>query len=221
MANGRILITGSGVSKGFCKEQDIVVLDSRGKKISGKRDPSSEVAIHLCVYEERPEINAVFHAHPPGCVACTIAGVSLAQCILPEVILSVGSIPTTEYATPTSLEGPEVVREFLKKGYNAIILDRHGSLTLGKDLFEAYNRLETMEQAANVTILARQMGSVRTLSRDQVQKLVDIRRQFGHQAPTNCCEDCNVCREVEEASKPPDTKLIEIVTEEVRKVLDR
>lgn len=169
----RIITTPRGLSKGFLTKDQLVVINRRGKKISGTLEPSSEVLMHLCVYEERKDVNAIIHAHPPISTAFSIAGVSLAKCVLPEVVCTLGAIPTTDYATPSTEEVPEVIRGLIKN-YDALILDRHGTLTVGKDLFEAYMKLEKVEHTASVTLAARQLGNVRLLPQEEVEKLERI-----------------------------------------------
>lgn len=169
----RLLITPSGVHKGFLKPELMIVTDLKGKKISGGGRASQEILMHLKVYEERQDISAVVHAHPIFCIAHTLAGLDLGKDHLPEVVLSVGEIPVVPYTTPTSYEVPERIREFIRK-HDALILDRHGVLCLGKDLWDAFNKLERMEHVAQVMFAARQMGPLRHLSSEQLQKLMNI-----------------------------------------------
>lgn len=169
----RLLITPSGVHKGFLKPEDLIVTDIQGNKISGNRSASAEIQMHIGVYEERKDIRAVLHAHPIYCIAFTLTGITLGRDYLPEVILSVGEIPIVPYTTPTSYEVPEKIREYIKS-YDAVILDRHGALTIGKDLFNAFCKLERMEHVAQTMFAARQLGPLRHLSSDQLQKLKTI-----------------------------------------------
>ncbi|MFQ5646991.1 MAG: class II aldolase/adducin family protein [bacterium] len=209
----RILTTPTGVSKGSVTEDDLVITDLEGNRISGKREPSSEIRIHLCVYNMRPDVKAVIHAHPPISTAFSIAGVSIAQCILPEVILTLGSIPTTRYATPTTEEGPEVVTEYIGN-YDAMILDHHGSLTVGRNLEEAYLRLEKVEHAAEITLYARQLGPVRQLDRQQVDRLLSMRKEMGKKLPD--FRHCGLCVNRRDKEQNPDAFQVDeekIVTE--------
>jgi len=119
-----------------------------GPRTRANRDlrPTSETPMHLEAYRRRPEINAVVHAHPPLTVALSIAGASLAECMVPEVIVTLGLIPTTQYATPSSEENARAIRDLIG-GHDAIILQRHGTLTVGRDLLDAFFKLQTVEQA--------------------------------------------------------------------------
>ena len=188
----RILITPSGFCKGDLTERDLIICDKNGKKIEGKYSVTSEIMIHLEVYRQRADINAVVHAHPPLATAFSLAGTSLAQCILPEVVLTLGSIPTTEYATPTTKEGPGVIRDLVKTN-DAMILDRHGSLTIGKDIWSAYFKLEKIEHTAKVTFIARQLGPVKTLTPRQTQKVISKATEFGVSEEAIRCYNCGGC----------------------------
>lgn len=219
LSKNRLLTTPSGLSKGFLTPDQLVVTNFAGEKLSGKLKPSSEIRMHLCVYEERPDINAVIHAHPPLCTAFSIAGVSLAKCILPEVVLTLGSVPTTRYATPTTAEGPEVVKEHIKD-YDAIILDRHGSLTVGEDLMSAYMKLEKIEHAARVTLYARQLGNVNLLTKDQIQKLHRARKELGLKERPSNCVNCGACLGRNKAASKPegvDSNIIDVIVAEILK----
>ena len=140
LPENRILITPSGVNKRFVESNQFIITDIEGKLIDGETKPSSEIQMHLTVYRQRQDIHAVVHAHPPYCVAFSIAGISLETPYLPEVVLTLGKIPTAEYATPTTKDVAESVKELIKE-YDAIILERHGTVTLGKDIYQAYNYL--------------------------------------------------------------------------------
>ena len=174
----RILATPSGVSKGDVTPESLLVCDLEGNKLSGDGKVTSEVLLHLAVYEARSDLDAVVHAHPPYATAVTVAGVSLAEPVLPEVAVTFGKIPTAAYATPASAEGPEVIRELIKD-YDAMLLDRHGTLTAGRDPWEAYFRLEKVEHAAQVVFLAHQFGGVRTMSKDEIKRLVVALERHG------------------------------------------
>jgi len=184
LSEDRVLSTPSGFSKGFLSPAQLVITDMEGKRVPSNepasRDlkPTSELLMHLEAYRQRPDIGAVIHAHPPICVALSIAGISLAKCLLPEVIVTLGLIPTTEYATPSSAEGPQVIRDLIVN-HDALILRRHGTLTVGKDPFDAYLKLEKMEYAAYVTLILYQLGKETLLPPAEVAKLLRMRREKG------------------------------------------
>jgi L-fuculose-phosphate aldolase len=195
MADGRILATPTGVNKGYLTEADVIVVDRSGRKLSGTREPSSELAMHLAAYDVRPDVRAVVHAHPTNCIAFSLAGVSLAQCLLPEIVFTFGAIPTTAYTTPTTQEVPDEVKRWLCD-FDAMILDRHGSLTVGADVYDAYDKLERMEHVAEITFRARQLGPIRPLSNEQVQRLQQVGRELGlktRKLEARPCDTCNAC----------------------------
>jgi len=116
MDDGRIVATPTGIHKGYMSEADLIVIDRAGKKLQGTREPSSEIQMHLAAYDVRPDVRAVVHAHPTNCIAFSLAGISLAQCLLPEIVFTFGAIPTTAYTTPTTDEVPREVRRWLCDG---------------------------------------------------------------------------------------------------------
>ena len=158
----------------------------------GRGVPSSELRMHLLVYRVRPDVAAAVHAHPVHAVALSLVGVSLAGCLLPETVLSLGSVPTAGYATPTTEEVPESLRHLLEKS-NAIVLARHGTLTLGADLTQAYNRLESLEHTAHITAVARAIGPVSVLSQQERQRLEDAARALGIETENLVCSGCETC----------------------------
>ena len=217
---GRILTTASGVSKGFLKDEHIVVVDGDGELLFGNYKPSSELKMHLIAYKLRPELKAIVHAHPPTCTAFTIAGISLAKCILPEVVMTLGVIPTADYATPTTGEVPESIKDYIMK-YDAIILDRHGAITVSKtDVFDAYYKLEKIEHTAEVTLKARQLGRVKTLNEEQIGKLTDVSGIAREKLCPSTCVNCGACNasgnKVEASPNAEETATLEeLIREEV------
>src|SRR4030042_2197969 len=175
----RLLTTPSGVNKGWVKEEQIITVDLNGRLVEGSGRPTSELAMHLTVYRLRPEVQAVVHAHPPLATAFTIAGVSLEEQVLPEVVLNLGVILTAAYATPSSPEGPEAIRELIKT-HDALLLERHGAVTVGADLMEAYNKMEKLEHTALVLLLAHLLGGVRVLPPEEVAKLLSLKLKMDH-----------------------------------------
>jgi len=187
----RFLITPSGSCLGELKAEQLVYIDVEGRVLSGGK-PTGELAMHLAAYRERPDINAVLHAHPPITTGFTVAGESLARCVIPEVVVIFGTIPTTDYATISTEEGAKVIRDLIRE-HDALILDRHGTITVGKSLIEAYRKLEKVEYCAQVTLVARQLGKVRTLSPEQIQKLEAVRQKYGYQGQKSLCQECGIC----------------------------
>jgi len=198
LGSDRLLCTPSGFSKGFLNADQLLVIDMQGNKVgtnfgaSRELVPSSEIRLHLECYRQRADVQAVVHAHPPSAISCTLVGISLAKCILPEVVYDLGTIPTLPYATPTSLEGPERIRELIPS-YDALMLERHGSVTVGKSLWEAYMRLERLEHSALIALQANAVQPVMPLSDGQIQKLAQMRKSVFSQRGRDVCAECNAC----------------------------
>ncbi len=201
LRSNRILSTPSGLSKGFLAPEQLVVTDLEGRTVPSyepvRRDlkPTSELLMHLEAYRQRPDIGAVVHAHPPICVALSIAGISLAQCLLPEVVVTLGLVPTARYATPSSAEGPGAIKDLIAN-HDALIIQRHGTLTVGKDPFDAYLKLEKVEHLAHVTLILRQLGRETPLPPAEISKLLQMRREKGlarEGEEEDFCASCGVC----------------------------
>jgi len=186
------VVTPSGVNKGFLKPADLVVVDLDGRLVKGHARPSSEVRVHLAAYWVRPEVGAVVHAHPPTAVAFTIAGVSLAQCVIPEAIITLGEVGVAPYVTPTT-DALAAEVERLLVDHDVVMMDRHGSVTLGKDVFEAYDRLEALEHTARITFMARALGPLKPLPREEVERLRALGQAMGWRSNFASCEGCTVC----------------------------
>ena len=191
LGKGRLLVTPSGLSKGFLQPGDLVVTDLAGRPV-GAGKPSSEIKMHVFVYARRPDVEAVVHGHPPIATALALAGVSLAQCVLSESCLVLGAVPTARYATPSTTEVTDALRPLVGAA-NAVVMDRHGALTMGRTLEEAYNRLETLEHTAKITHAARALGPVTPLPEAEVEKLRGVARALGLPEPAGGCGGCNAC----------------------------
>ncbi len=206
LPSGDILCTKAGCHKGFLTDDDLVVVDRKGRKVRGAGKPTSEMSMHLACYDERPDVRAVVHTHPPISIAFTIAGVSMARCVLPEVVLTLGTVPTVTYATTGTTDLAELVRQSIRN-HDAILMDRHGAVCVGTSLLEAYCRLETMEHTALITKTARDLGAVRELPPEEAVALrsMGLKRyggppnavakadQPGADLPSSClsCTGCN------------------------------
>src|SRR3954464_9970397 len=187
----RLLRPPTNVCKGFMNEQMMVVTGLDGKKISGERNPSSEMQMHLEVYRQRADIHAVVHAHPPVATAFAVAGIPLDRAVLAGVVTTLGSVPIAEYATPSTAELPEAVRKYVKS-HDGMLLANHGALTVGTDLYSAYYKMETIEHFAHISLVARMLGRENLISRDEVMRLQELRGTYGIKAPAPICLDADV-----------------------------
>jgi L-fuculose-phosphate aldolase len=211
----RILTTPTAVSKGFMTPEMCVVTDLAGVKVRGERNASSELKMHLEVYQQRPDVGAVVHAHPPTATGFAVAGVPLNRAVLAEVITTLGGIPIAPYATPSTAELPAAIRQYIG-AHDGMLLANHGALAVAKDLFGAYYRMETIEHFAKISLVARSLGRENLLSRDEVTRLQNLRGMYGISSPAPvCAEDAGpgaACQPVEApvsaARLVPDTPVL-------------
>lgn len=177
MSDGSILITPAGRPKGELLPEELVLLDSSGKKLSGNQQGSSEKEMHLHVYRQRADVMACVHSHPPFATAFAVAGIEIDSALLPELVLFVGPIPLTDYAPP----GTDAVARSLEphlETANAFLLRNHGLLTIGRTISEAWLRHETVEHAAEVLHHARLLGSMHKIPGDDLQRLEAMRKRL-------------------------------------------
>lgn len=170
----RFLVTPSGSCLGELQPQDLLYVAGDGTVLAGRQQVTTELPMHLAVYAERADVGAVVHAHPVSATALSLAGITLDVPALPELMLHLGAIPTAPYATLATAEGAAAVRE-LARDHDALILDRHGTLTLGADLTAAYRNLERLEHSAEIVWAARLLGEVRTLSAQELSAIERLR----------------------------------------------
>lgn len=173
------LITASGVCKGRLTPEDILWLNMDGSLRRGAagRRPSSETPMHLEVYRQRPDVFAVLHAHPVFATTLTVAGQSLPLDVLPEVLLALGEVPVTAYATPSSHEDAEVIRDLIRD-HDALLLRQHGSLTVGPHLEAALTHLERIEHVAEVYWRASMLGHVARIPAEAQARLKALRDEM-------------------------------------------
>lgn len=168
-----ILITASGKNKGEINEKDILQIDLNGKLLKGEGKISTEVKMHLYSYKKRKDVNAVVHCHPVFVTSFALTGKTINSKILPEVFLSLGKIPLCKYATPSTDEVPKSLEPYIEY-CNSFLLQNHGALTFGKNLTEAYFRMEKLEHAAEIFYRAELLGGVKLLSKNNINKLLSI-----------------------------------------------
>lgn len=179
LSDNEFLCTPTGVSKGFMTPEYICKVDAEGKVIEANDGfrPSSEVKMHIRVYQERPDVNAVVHAHPMYATSFAIAGKGLTQKIMPEAVISLGEVPLTPYGTPSTMEIPEAISPYLQD-YDAVLLANHGALSYAGTLLDAYHKMESLEFYARLLYQSQMLGGPKEFSDEQVERLYEIRRQF-------------------------------------------
>ncbi|MDR2750673.1 MAG: class II aldolase/adducin family protein [Clostridiales bacterium] len=239
--------TPTGVSKGFMTPDMILKVDKQGRLLepNSKYRISSEFKMHLGVYRNRPDVNAVVHAHPPVATAHAVCGKALNSMIMPEVIIFLGDVPLTDYGTPSTEEIPNAIEGAIQN-HDAVLLENHGALSVGINLTQAYFRMETLEYWAKINLYAAQLGGANELNQNQVKRLVQLRSEMKLPGRHPGCPTCknngtpschsntgvaNSCREVAPASRPVspapaaapalDEETIRAVTRQVMAALGR
>ena len=194
-------VTPTGVSKGFMTPEMICKVDGQGnlKEANGPWKPSSEFKMHLKDNQQRPDVNAVVHAHPPIATSFAIAGIPLTQPIMPEAVISLGCVPIAEYGTPSTMEIPDNLEKYLPY-FDAVLLENHGALTWSTDLNAAYMKMESVEFYAQLLYQSKVLGGPKEFDEKNIKKLYEIRRKFGMAGkhPANLClnkdgHNCHNC----------------------------
>lgn len=183
--------TPTGVSKGFMTPDMILKVDGKGNMLepNAKYKPSSEFKMHLRVYAERPDVNAVVHAHPPIATAHAVAGLGLDSYIMPEAVISLGTVPLTRYGTPSTMEIPDAISEEIQT-HDAVLLQNHGALSMGPTLLAAYFKMESLEFFAKVSFYANQLGGGREFTCEEIEKLLQVRKKMGLPGRHPGCARC-------------------------------
>ena len=194
ISDNEFLCTPTGVSKGFMTPDYICKIDGDGKILHANPGfkPSSEIKMHLRVYKHRPDVKSVVHAHPIYATSFAIAGIPLTQPIMPEAIIALGCVPIAEYGTPSTDEIPDAVEKYLQY-YDAVLLENHGALTYSDSLLAAYHKMESVEFYAELLFKAKQLGGPKEFSKEQIEKLYEIRRKFNLSGkhPADLCAKVN------------------------------
>ncbi|HZD31152.1 MAG TPA: class II aldolase/adducin family protein [Candidatus Angelobacter sp.] len=177
LCDGNFLCTPTLMSKGMMSADDMVVVDALGQKVSGSRNVSSEIAMHLFVYRNRADVNAVVHAHPPTATGFAAAGIPLDSALCSEIIIALGTVPLANYETPGTPELAEALAP-LVGGHDAILMANHGVVAYGADLLTAYMNMETVEHYAKIALVTHMLGRQRPLSETHVSKLREIRMKY-------------------------------------------
>ena len=173
------LCTPTGVSKGFMTPEYICKVDAKGNILEANEGfrPSSEIKMHMRIYEKRPDVKAVVHAHPMYATTFAIAGKPLMEPIMPEAVIFLGGVPLAKYGTPSTMEIPDAVEEFLED-YDAVLLENHGALTYSDSLLNADHKMESVEFYARLMYQTMAIGGPQILSDERVEQLYEIRRNM-------------------------------------------
>lgn len=180
LEDGSFMATPTGLSKSFITPEKLVRIDREGnvlEALEGYR-PSSEIKMHLRCYEERADVGAVLHAHPPAATGYAVANIPLDEYSMIETVLTLGSIPVTPYGTPSTYEVPDAIAPYLGE-HDALLLQNHGALTVGADVVTAYYRMETLELFAKISLNAHLLGGAKELSGENIDRLISMRQGYG------------------------------------------
>lgn len=188
LSDDRVLCSPTQISKGFMKPEDIVIVDMDGNQMAGRRKATSEVKIHLFIYRNRPDVYSVVHVHPPHATAFAVAHRELPKCILPEVEVFLGEIPMAPYETTGTWEFAHTIAPWVRN-HDAFLLTNHGAVTVGQDPYDAYYKMETLDQYSRILLLAKQLGDWKSIGQRGIDELLSLKARYGIADPRDC-EPC-------------------------------
>jgi L-fuculose-phosphate aldolase len=187
-----VICTPTLISKGFMTPDDLCLVDMEGNQIGGRRKRTSEVKLHLAIMQQRPDIKAVVHCHPPHATAFGVAREPIPQCVLPEVEIFIGEVPIAKYAIPGSEEFAQTVLPFVCKA-NVIILANHGTVSFGEDVERAYWWTEILDAYCRILMLAKGLGRISYFTEPEATALLGLKQQWGLKDPRTGMKDCDIC----------------------------
>lgn len=181
MEDGTFWITPSGISKSFITPEKLIRVNEAMEKLEGAEGlvPSSEIKMHMRCYQEREDVGAVVHAHPPTATGYAVANKPLDEYSMIETVIAIGSIPVTPFGTPSTYEVPEAIAPYLTQ-HDVLLLQNHGALTVGCDLITAYYRMETLELFAKISLNAHLLGGAQEIPRNKIDQLLELRENYYH-----------------------------------------
>jgi L-fuculose-phosphate aldolase len=177
LGEDRILCTPTAISKGAVEAADLIICDMAGNKVEGSRERTSEIAMHTTIYSLRADVSAVVHAHPPVATGFAAAGRALDKALLPEIVIHLGAVPLAAYGLPGT---PELTDGMipLVPSYDALLMENHGCVSYGADVWQGFYRMEMVEHFARITLVAELLGGARPLPRIEVEKLFNARARY-------------------------------------------
>jgi L-fuculose-phosphate aldolase len=177
LSGDEILITPTRAAKGFLNSEDLVVIDLEGGLLRGDLEPSLEARFHLATYQQREDVLAVVHAHPPTTIAFTVAGRDIPRGVLPEMeLLFPGGVPVIPYETPATQDLADEIAPVIRE-HDVIVMAHHGTITVGADVFDAWMKIEHLEACMEVFFLAECLGGARKLPQAKIDELGEIRKR--------------------------------------------
>lgn len=177
LKSGEILVTPTCLSKGAMRPADLVIVNQEGERLSGRRNVTSEIGMHLLIYRLRPDIQAIVHAHPPTATGFAAAGIPLTEPLVCEVVIGLGCIPLARYGTPGTSELAKTLEPFVPS-YDAILMSNHGVVAYADTLEHAYMKMETVEHFAQIALVTHLLGRQQPLQEREVEKLLLARAKY-------------------------------------------
>jgi L-fuculose-phosphate aldolase len=177
LGENRILVTPTCLSKGAMRPADMVVVDMEGQRVSGRRNVTSEIGMHLLIYRMRPDVKAIVHAHPPTATGFAAAGIALTEPLVCEVVMGLGCIPLARYGTPGTSELAGTLEPYVPH-YDAILMSNHGVVSYGDTLEHAYMKMETVEHFAQIALVTHLLGRQQPLKQVEIEKLLLARSKY-------------------------------------------
>jgi L-fuculose-phosphate aldolase len=196
VSENAVLCTPTLVSKGALKPDDICLVDMSGKQLAGKKKRTSEVMLHLEIYKANPKVNAVVHSHPPHATAFSVAGEAIPTCVLPEVEVFLGPIPTAVYETPGAQSFARTILPFVDSA-KIVVLKNHGTVSWGETLQQAYWWTEILDAYCRILLIAKQVGRVERISPAKVEELLDLKERFGITDDPRRLQNADLCVNVD------------------------
>jgi L-fuculose-phosphate aldolase len=177
LSGDRILVTPTCVSKGAMRPADMVIVDPDGKRLAGRRNVTSELGMHLLIYQMRPDVQAIVHAHPPTATGFAAAGMALTEPLVCEVVMGLGCIPLARYGTPGTSELAQTLEPYVEQ-YDAILMSNHGVVAYGDTLEHSYMKMETVEHFAQIALVTHLLGRQQPLKQPDIEKLLLARTKY-------------------------------------------
>lgn len=216
LSQDRYLCTPTNISKGMMAPEDLIIVDSSGTKVEGKRERTSEILMHLTIYSMRSDVQAVVHAHPPVSTGFAVSGRALNQAILPEVVVMLGCVPLADYGLPGTPALSETIKPYVPK-HDAILLGNHGAVCSGHGIWPAFFRMETLEHVARIALIAELLGGPKLLPKEEVGKLFEARGRYGVASLTTMEPGCPITADDNRSDRITVTRdeLISLIEEAV------
>lgn len=188
-----VLCTPTLISKGFMTPEDMCLIDLDGRQLAGTRKRTSEAMTHLGIMKRQPQAKACVHAHPPHATAFAVAAVRPPTCMIPEAEVFLGQIGYAKYQTPGTPENADEVGR-IGIDHQAIIMENHGVIVWGKDVEDAYWKMENTDAYCKTVWIASQLGQgLHTFSSDKLKDLIDLRQKLGMPDNRAGLKECELC----------------------------